>query len=155
MQDTTVSGRLIMWGMVWEKFMQHKIIGVGFGSYLRFDPKIFGKYSGYEKAIYGQDYAPLMMHNSWLEIFYSGGILLGLAFFFLIYSLLHILIKGYSQAKENKTKLYLNFFISSTCGYCIVAFFGCLFSTTREALPFWIISGIGVRAAEYVINQGK
>lgn len=143
--DETAAYRLAMWERVWNLLADNMIFGMGFGRYLDFQPKYFGGIKVYDS------YAPQMMHNSWLEALYSGGMITAIGLCALMCKIVHSLFHAY-RSEHNPLFLMAMAFVAS---YVVISFFGGLLSTPAAAIPFWAVTGLVVGIAEKHINIGR
>lgn len=131
-EDITAVYRLQMWTTAWETFVDNKLFGVGFGRYLDFDPIYFGEMEAYDA------YPPQMMHNSWLEILYSGGLMSAISVVLMHLAIVGHMLRAYSR-RRNESLLMI---VGLMAAYSVVSFFGGTLSSVYMVIPYWSIVGL-------------
>lgn len=131
-KDLTANYRLVSWAMALTGFFESPLWGQGLGSYLYLDPWLSGIFD---------DYPAAMIHNTFLQILYNGGLVHMAGYMFLFYCVLASpgwLGPGAGARERAGTRLFLGSFFVSFLIYS--AFSVTLFKIT-DAFIVWFIAG--------------
>jgi O-antigen ligase len=131
-KDVTANYRLVSWAMALTGFLESPLWGQGLGSYLYLDPWVSGVFD---------DYPAAMIHNTFLQILYNGGLVHMAGYMFLFYCVLASpgwLGPGAGARERAGTRLFLGSFFVSFLVYS--AFSVTLFKIT-DAFIVWFIAG--------------
>lgn len=131
-KDVTANYRLVSWAMALTGFLESPLWGQGLGSYLYLDPWVSGAFDEYPAA---------MIHNTFLQILYNGGLVHLAGYMFLFFSVLSSpgwLGPGAGGQERKGTRLLLGSFFVSFLVYS--AFSVTLFKITDAAI-IWFMAG--------------
>jgi len=131
-KDVTANYRLVSWAMALTGFIESPLWGQGLGSYLYLDPWLSGLFD---------DYPAAMIHNTFLQILYNGGLIHLAGYMLLFYRVLTSsgwLGPDTSERERTGTRLFLiSFFIS----FQVYSAFGVTLFKITDALLIWFIAG--------------
>lgn len=147
-QDLTAFYRIEAWSRAYDAFLARPVFGNGFGKYILLDPWLRGEH---------RLYPPTMIHNTYLQILYVGGVIHLFGYLYFFYSAL-----GPNRSRARSAELVENdgsarmakaFFI----GFLLYSFFGVTFFKVTDAIFVWFIVGyfsqVGVSMAQSPIRR--
>jgi len=158
LSQTTMRNRMIYWEIATRMFQESPLLGSGYDSYLD-NYRIHFQESDFENL--GGLIVSDSPHNIFLELFVSGGLLLGLSLLFIV---LLTLSKGFVYIKKSADSRNLDTSVASLYSIFLALVAICLISPFQIGLFVWLplligallgINSIGYRNAkqEFIIRQ--
>ena len=142
--DITAMWRLNAWQLAWEEAIASPIFGVGFGSYLLLDPWIRGDLRFQPSA---------MIHNTWLNLFYCGGLIYLTTYVYLFCRIYHSM--GHVPENQERNAGVALVGRGMLLGYCIFIAFGTGFFAPNNALPLWFLLGFFCHPQRHHLDLAK
>jgi len=152
-QSPTVQSRLIVWKTTKDLFLQNPVLGLG-GDTLQNHLSKFVNIDLIEYEKFSK--IPDRMHNVFLDILISHGILGLLSYMMFFWYLLYTIVELYNSAKTRQNKLLCGTIFFSLLIYFVELQFG--FATILDQIVFWTIVGtilIEKQVFSFVIDDYK
>ena len=137
LSQTTMRNRVIYWEIATRMFQESPLLGSGYDSYLD-NYRIYFKESDFENL--GGLIVSDSPHNIFLELFVSGGLLLGLSLLFIV---LLALSKGFTYIKKSADSRNLDTSVASLYSIFLALVAICLISPFQIGLFVWLPLLIG------------